>query len=73
MINAAAEAGRRGSAKAEELAGGFVQTLADNGMKVAEPSEQLAADLAKIGETMTAEWLDSTGEDGKAIIDAYKK
>jgi len=25
-----------------------------------------------VGETMTAEWLESAGEDGKAIVDKYK-
>ncbi|PIL17361.1 hypothetical protein P775_24475 [Puniceibacterium antarcticum] len=62
----------RGSAKAAELAGGFVAKLAENGMTVSGPGEQLAADLTGIGDTMTAEWLDSTGDDGEAIIDAYK-
>ena len=71
-VTTAAEAAQtRGSEKAASLSDGFVKTLADNGMTVAEPSDQLVADLSKIGETMTAEWLEATGEDGKAIVDAY--
>ena len=71
-VTTAAEAARaRGSEKAAELSDGFVKTLADNGMTVAEPGEQLAADLKGIGDTMTAEWLEQTGADGQAISDAY--
>ena len=33
--------------------------------------EALAARLAEIGETMTAEWLEEAGETGQAIIDAF--
>ena len=67
----AAEAQARGLATAEELAGGFLDTLAENGMSVEEPGEQLAADLAGIGETMTGEWLESAGDNGASIVDAF--
>ncbi len=46
--------------------------LAANGMKVQKASDQLQADLNKIGETMSAEWTAAAGADGKAIIDAFK-
>jgi hypothetical protein len=32
----------------------------------------LMSDLRAIGETMTAEWLEAAGDDGKAIVDAFK-
>ena len=73
LMSMAAEAEARGSAKAAELSGVFVNTLAENGLTVSEPSEALAADLAAIGETMTEEWLAETGDAGAAIVDAYKK
>ncbi len=73
LTSKAAEAEARGSAKAEELAGGFLKTLSDNGLKVSEPGEQLAADLAVIGATMTDEWLVGAGDAGKTIVDAYRK
>ena len=69
---AALAAQTRGAERAEALSDGFLKTLSDNGMTVAEPGEQLSADLGKIGEQMTTEWLEATGEDGKAIIDAYR-
>jgi hypothetical protein len=31
------------------------------------------ADLKKIGDTMTADWIRSAGADGKAIVDSYRK
>ncbi|QIE42274.1 TRAP transporter substrate-binding protein [Meridianimarinicoccus aquatilis] len=72
LMSKAAEAEARGSAKAEELAGGFLATLAENGLTVSEPSEGLSADLAVIGATMTDEWLAQAGDAGAAIVDAYK-
>ncbi len=46
--------------------------LADNGMKVQKAGEQLQADLNKIGETMSAEWMAAAGDEGKAIVDKFK-
>lgn len=72
LMDEAAKAEEIGTKTAEELAGGFLATLAENGMNVLEPGDALAADLAKIGETMTGEWLESAGADGSAIVDAFK-
>lgn len=46
--------------------------LADNGMTVGKASDELVAELQTIGETMTADWLNSAGEDGAAVVEAYK-
>ncbi len=46
--------------------------LRDGGMKVAPPNEKMASELRAIGETMTTEWLEAAGEDGKAIVEAFK-
>lgn len=72
LTTMALDAEARGSAKAAELAGGFLATLAENGLTVSEPGEQLSADLAVIGATMTEEWLAQAGDAGAAIVDAYK-
>jgi TRAP-type C4-dicarboxylate transport system substrate-binding protein len=72
LTSLAAEAQERGLATAAELADGFLKTLAENGMSVEEAGDELAAELAGIGETMTGEWLESAGEDGAAIVDAFK-
>ncbi|WP_138466414.1 TRAP transporter substrate-binding protein [Poseidonocella sp. HB161398] len=72
VTDEAAKAQARGAEKAAELSGGFVATLAENGMDVNPPAEPIMAKLGEIGETMTAEWLETAGDDGKAIVDAYK-
>ena len=68
----AAKAQTRGTEKAEALANGFIETLASNGMTVGAPTEAVATKLMGIGEVMVGEWLETTGDDGKAVMDAYK-
>jgi TRAP-type C4-dicarboxylate transport system substrate-binding protein len=46
--------------------------LKAGGMTVGPAGDSLVGELKKIGETMTAEWLEAAGADGKAITDAYK-
>jgi hypothetical protein len=41
-------------------------------MKVQPAPEALQAELLKIGERMTAEWVEKAGADGQAILDAYR-
>lgn len=70
---AAAAAEVRGWKLAEEKTKGYMATLAEHGMKVEKPGEQLKKDFEAIGETLTKSWLEKAGADGQAIIDAYKK
>jgi TRAP-type C4-dicarboxylate transport system substrate-binding protein len=72
LVKAAAAAEPRGweMSKAREKEGD--ETLAKNGMSVNEPSPELKAALAKIGEQMAAEWQKSAGADGQAILKAYR-
>ena len=72
LTDCAAEAAAAGAAKSAELSGEYLTTLADNGMTVGEPSEQLASDLQGYGETMTDEWIAEAGDQGQAIIDEYR-
>lgn len=46
--------------------------LAEGGMTVGPASVSLVDELKLIGETMTEEWLAAAGDDGKAIVDAFK-
>ncbi|THH36880.1 C4-dicarboxylate ABC transporter substrate-binding protein [Aliishimia ponticola] len=46
--------------------------LAEGGMTVGPASDALVEELKTIGDTMAADWLEAAGEDGKAIIDAFK-
>ncbi|MBR0558282.1 TRAP transporter substrate-binding protein [Ciceribacter sp. L1K23] len=70
---AAAAAETRGWALAEEKTKGYMAALTENGMTVAPPSDQLKSDMDAVGATLTEAWLEKAGDDGKAIIDAYKK
>lgn len=73
VLKAAAAAEARGWKVSEEKAKWYLEQLAAKGMKVQPPSGALRADLRKIGDTMTAEWLKSAGADGQAIVSAYRK
>jgi TRAP-type C4-dicarboxylate transport system substrate-binding protein len=63
-------AGLEKSKAADEEALG---ALKSNGMKVLQPSEKLATELAKIGEQVATEWVTKAGEAGTNIIARYKK
>jgi len=72
LRDCAAKAEQAGTAKSAELNDWYKEQLVANGMKVQPPGDQLRADLEAIGQTMTDEWLDAAGEQGKLIIDSYK-
>lgn len=72
VMDAAAKAETRGWEMSMAEADAKKKILAENGMNVAAPSDELKAGLSKAGETMVADWLEETGDDGKAIIDAFK-
>jgi TRAP-type transport system periplasmic protein len=73
VLKAAAEAEARGWKLSQEKTKWYLEQLAKNGMSVAPPSPAFAADLKKVGETMTGEWIKQAGADGQAIVDAFKK
>lgn len=64
-------AGAAGTARSEQLTGWYLTQLAANGMTVGAPGDQLKADLEAIGVTMSSEWTEAAGADGKAIVDAF--
>jgi len=72
LVKAAAAAEPRGweMSKAREKEGD--ETLAKNGMIVADASPELRGALAKIGEQMAEEWEKSAGADGQAILKSYR-
>ncbi len=61
-----------GSWRAVEYTQFTLNGLKAGGMTVGPAGDSLVDELKKIGETMTAEWLEAAGADGKAITDAYK-
>lgn len=68
---AAAAAEERGWQRSQEVDEKSLATLREGGMQVLEPSEQLRADLAKVGETVVAEWISSAGAEGQQVLDAF--
>ena len=58
--------------RAKEYTGFTLQGLRDGGMTVQRANDQMVAELREIGEIMTAEWLEAAGEEGQAIVDAFK-
>jgi TRAP-type C4-dicarboxylate transport system substrate-binding protein len=50
-----------------------METLKSNGMQVVDPSEELKTGLTEVGAKLTEDWLAKAGDEGKAIVDAYKK
>ena len=50
-----------------------VNALAENGMTVAAPGEELAAQLREIGQTMADEWVEEAGEEGQQILEKYRE
>ena len=72
LIKAAAAAEPRGweMSKAREKEGD--ETLAKNGVTVSEPSAELKASLAKIGDQMAGEWEKLAGAEGQALLKAYR-
>jgi TRAP-type C4-dicarboxylate transport system substrate-binding protein len=73
ILKAAKAAEPRGWKMAEEKAGWYLEQLKKHGMKVLPPPPALKADLLKIGEQLTADWVKRAGKDGEAILANYKK
>src|SRR6476646_10636520 len=73
VLKAAAAAEKRGWKLAVEKAKWYLEQLQANKMKVLPPPPALKTGLEKVGEQLTADWLEKAGSDGEAVIAAYKK
>jgi TRAP-type C4-dicarboxylate transport system substrate-binding protein len=71
VLDAAAKAETRGWNMSMAETDAKIKILKDNGMKVFDPSPELKAGLKAIGDKMTAEWAEQSGEVGAAILKAY--
>ncbi|MCP4008743.1 MAG: TRAP transporter substrate-binding protein [Proteobacteria bacterium] len=72
LLESAATAEARGWEMAQAETSAKTAMLAENGINVAQPSDQLKADLQAIGKTMGEEWAAEAGDAGKAIMAAYQ-
>jgi TRAP-type C4-dicarboxylate transport system substrate-binding protein len=61
-----------GTWRSKEYTGFTLQGLRDGGMTVGPASDQMVSELKEIGVTMTNEWLEAAGDEGAAIVDAFK-
>jgi TRAP-type transport system periplasmic protein len=73
LLNVAAQAGERGWKVSDQKDDEYLKELGTRGMVVDRGSAKLKAELKAIGERMTTEWLQKAGDEGKAVIDAYRK
>ena len=73
VLKAAADAEARGWVESRKVNTTTLETLKANGMTVTAPSAQLKADMRKVGDTMLKEWLEKSGAEGKALVDAFNK
>ena len=73
VVKVAAEAGARGWRISEQKDAEYLKELSAKGMTVDTSSEGLKRELKLIGGRMSTEWMKSAGDDGKAIIEAFRK
>ncbi len=73
LLKAAADAEVRGWAASKKTNIDSLEKLKAGGMQIMQPSAELKADMKKVGDTMLAEWLAKAGDDGKVLIDAFRK
>jgi len=72
VLKAAADAEARGWKLSEEKTAWYYDQLKAKGMSILKPSDELTADLRKVGNYMLAEWLRKAGDDGRKVVDAYR-
>ena len=73
VLEAAKTAEARGWKMSEEQNVEAPKTLAKNGLRVEPMTPQFRAELKKIGLIMLSDWLDKAKEEGRKVIDAYRK
>ena len=71
--DAAARAETRGYELSAETWRTTEATLGQRGMQVIPPTEEFLAGLRRVSAQMTEEWVPRAGEDGKALIEAYRR
>ncbi len=72
VLKAAADAETRGWQASRQVDADSIAKLKAGGMQIDEPSEQLKADLAKVGETVIQEWTAQAGDEGKQVLNTYR-
>ncbi|WP_298015277.1 TRAP transporter substrate-binding protein [uncultured Castellaniella sp.] len=72
VLKAAAQAEERGWKASRQVDADSIAKLKAGGMQIVEPSAELRAGLAKVGDTVIQEWTAKAGDDGKRILADYR-
>ncbi|WP_322996908.1 TRAP transporter substrate-binding protein [Castellaniella sp.] len=72
ILKAAADAEVRGWAASRQVDADSIAKLKAGGMQVIEPSDELRAGLAKIGDVVIEEWTTTAGDEGKQVLADYR-
>jgi TRAP-type C4-dicarboxylate transport system substrate-binding protein len=73
LLEAAAKAGPRGLKMCYEATSSNLKILKDHGMIISTPGPEFMAELNKIGETLTAEWIKKAGSMGEEAIKKFRQ
>jgi TRAP-type transport system periplasmic protein len=73
VVKAAADASTRGWKTSEQKDNEYLKELTAKGMTVDRSNAKLKAEFKAVGDRMITEWLSKAGDEGKAIVDAYRK
>ncbi|HYL90026.1 MAG TPA: TRAP transporter substrate-binding protein [Burkholderiales bacterium] len=73
LLDAAKAAEPRGWKTSESENEGYVKTMASHGIKIMKPSSKLSSEFEAIGHQMAEEWAKKAGDEGAAILKAYRK
>jgi TRAP-type C4-dicarboxylate transport system substrate-binding protein len=73
VLTAATAAETRGWQVSQEKNRWYMSQLSAKGMKVLQPSEALRTGLKKVGEQLTAEWLNKAGSRGFDVLTKYQQ
>ncbi|HYW57480.1 MAG TPA: TRAP transporter substrate-binding protein [Polaromonas sp.] len=73
VLQQAAAAEQRGWKLSEQKDAEYMKELAAKGMKIDASAAGLKKELSVIGERMTADWVKLAGDEGKAVIESFRK
>ncbi|MHA3027438.1 TRAP transporter substrate-binding protein [Chromohalobacter israelensis] len=73
VLDAAAEAERRGWQASREDSAESAKALEAHGVSISQPNASLAEDLKAAGDSLFEDWQARAGEQAKALIERYRK
>ncbi|MGB6106093.1 MAG: TRAP transporter substrate-binding protein [Pusillimonas sp.] len=72
LLEAGEAAEKRGWELSKEKTQWYLDKLAENGMEIIKPTDELMSGLDKVGDTMLEEWIKRAGPDGQKVIDTFR-